>query len=81
MTKGCSKKKLSVVEKRYSTLEDTQLKEISARIEAQELAVKENLKKAHEDQNFDKIMESQSQLTELAVQKERAKMQAEQRKF
>ena len=74
-------KKLSEFEKRYSTLEDTQLKEISARIEAQELAVKENLKKAHEDQNFDKIMESQSQLTELAVQKERAKMQAEQRKF
>jgi len=74
-------KKLSEFEKRYSTLEDTQLKEISARIEAQELAVKENLKKAHEEQNFDKIMESQSQLTELAVQKERAKMQAEQRKF
>ena len=33
-------KKLSEFEKRYSTLEDTQLKEISARIEAQELAVK-----------------------------------------
>lgn len=74
-------RKLSEFEKRYSTLEDTQLKEISARIDAQTLAVKENLKKAHQEQDFDKIMEAQSQLTELAVQKERAKIQAEQRKF
>lgn len=74
-------KKLSDFEKRYSTLEDTQLQEISARIDAQTLSVKENLRKAHEEQNFDKIMEAQSQLTELAVQKERAKIQAEQRKF
>ena len=74
-------KKLSDFEKRYTTLEDTQLKEISARIDAQTVSVKENLKKAHEEQNFDKIMEAQSQLTELAVQKERAKIQAEQRAF
>jgi hypothetical protein len=74
-------KKLSDFEKRYSTLEDTQLQEISARIDAQTVSVKENLRKAHEEQNFDKIMEAQSQLTELAVQKERAKIQAEQRKF
>jgi hypothetical protein len=74
-------RKLSEFEKRYSVLEDTQFKEMAARIDAQTLAVKENLRKAHQEQDFDKIMESQSQLTELAVQKERAKIQAEQRKF
>jgi hypothetical protein len=72
-------RKLSEYEKNNRALEEGQLKEFNARVEAQQSTVKEELKKALENQDYDKIMESQSKMTELAVQKERARLITEQR--
>jgi hypothetical protein len=72
-------RKLSEYEKNNRALEEGQLKEFNARVEAQQGSVKEELKKAMENQDYDKIMEAQSKMTELAVQKERARLITEQR--
>ena len=72
-------RKLSEYEKNNKTLEEGQLKEFNARVEAEQGSVKEELKKAMENQDYDKIMEAQRKMTELAVQKERARLITEQR--
>jgi len=74
------KKKLDDIEKRYSVESDNYLKEFEARVDAQREQVKNNLKLAIESNDTDKIMEANDQLTQLAVQKEKARIRAEERK-
>jgi hypothetical protein len=74
------KKKLETIEKRYNVESDNYLKEFEARVDAQREQVKNNLKLAIEANDTDKIMEANDQLTQLAVQKEKAKIRTEERK-
>ena len=73
-------KKLSDIEKRYNVESDNYLKEFEARVDAQREQVKNNLKLAIENNDTNAIMEANDQLTQLAVQKEKAKIRAEERK-
>ena len=74
------KKKLETIEQRYNVESDNYLKEFEARVDAQREQVKNNLKLAIEANDTDKIMEANDQLTQLAVQKEKAKIRTEERK-
>ena len=74
------KKKLETIEQRYNVESDNYLKEFEARVDAQREQVKNNLKLAIEASDTDKIMEANDQLTQLAVQKEKAKIRTEERK-
>lgn len=74
------KKKLEDIEKRYNVESDNYLKEFEARVDAQREQVKNNLRIAIENNDTDKIMEANDQLTQLSVQKEKAKIRAEERK-
>ena len=73
-------KKLQEIEKRYNVESDNYLKEFEARVDAQREQVKNNLKLAIENNDTNAIMEANDQLTQLAVQKEKAKIRAEERK-
>src|SRR6056300_1040083 len=73
-------KKLSDIEKRYNVESDNYLKEFEARVDAQREQVKNNLKLAIENNDTNAIMEANDQLTQLSVQKEKAKIRAEERK-
>ena len=73
-------KKLSDIEKRYNVESDNYLKEFEARVDSQREQVKNNLKLAIENNDTNAIMEANDQLTQLAVQKEKAKIRAEERK-
>ena len=73
-------KKLQDIEKRYNVESDNYLKEFEARVDAQREQVKNNLKLAIENNDTNAIMEANDQLTQLAVQKEKAKIRAEERK-
>ena len=75
------KKKLSDIEKRYNVESDNYLKEFEARVDSQREQVKSNLKLAIENSDTNAIMEANDQLTQLAVQKEKAKIRAEERKY
>jgi hypothetical protein len=57
------------------------LKEFEARVDSQREQVKNNLKLAIENSDTNAIMEANDQLTQLAVQKEKAKIRAEERKY
>src|SRR5210317_702080 len=74
------KKKLEDIEGRYNVESDNYLKEFEARVDAQREQVKNNLKLAIENSDTNAIMEANDQLTQLAVQKEKAKIRAEERK-
>jgi len=74
------KKKLDTIEKQYNVESDNYLKEYEARVDAQREQVKNNLKLAIEASDTDKIMEANDQLTQLAVQKEKARIRTEERK-
>jgi DNA repair exonuclease SbcCD ATPase subunit len=74
-------KKLSDIEKRYNVESDNYLKEFEARVDSQREQVKNNLKLAIENSDTNAIMEANDQLTQLAVQKEKAKIRAEERKY
>ncbi len=74
------KKKLDEIEKRYSVESDNYLKEFDARVDAQREQVKNNLQLAIENNDSKGIMEANDQLTQLAVQKEKGKIRAEERK-
>ena len=73
-------KKLSDIEKRYNVESDNYLKEFEARVDSQREQVKNNLKLAIENNDTDAIMQANDQLTQLAVQKEKAKIRTEERK-
>ena len=72
-------KKYSDAEKRYTTTDDNYLKEYEARVDSQREQVKTVLKKAIEEQDSDKIMEANDKLTQLAVEKEKARIQTVQK--
>jgi len=74
-------KKLQDIEKRYNVESDNYLKEFEARVDSQREQVKNNLKLAIENNDTNAIMEANDQLTQLAVQKEKAKIRAEERKY
>jgi DNA repair exonuclease SbcCD ATPase subunit len=74
-------KKLQDIEKRYNVESDNYLKEFEARVDSQREQVKSNLKLAIENSDTNAIMEANDQLTQLAVQKEKAKIRAEERKY
>ena len=74
-------KKLQDIEKRYNVESDNYLKEFEARVDSQREQVKNNLKLAIENSDTNAIMEANDQLTQLAVQKEKAKIRAEERKY
>ena len=72
-------KKYSDAEKRFTTSDDNYLKEYEARVDSQREQVKGVLKKAIEEQDSDKIMEANDKLTQLAVEKEKARIQTQQK--
>jgi len=68
-------KKYAEYENRYNTADEQYLKEFDARVDAQREQVKIKLKAAIEANDSSKIMEANDELTQLAVQKEKAKLQ------
>jgi hypothetical protein len=68
-------KKYSDYEKKFDTADSNYLKEFDARVDAQREQVKIKLKAAIEANDPNKIMEANDELTQLAVQKEKAKLQ------
>jgi len=72
-------KKYSDVEQKFTTSDDNYLKEYEARVDSQREQVKNVLKKAIEEQDSDKIMEANDKLTQLAVEKEKARLQTAQK--
>jgi hypothetical protein len=68
-------KKYSDYEKKFDTADNNYLKEFDARVDAQREQVKIKLKAAIEANDPNKIMEANDELTQLAVQKEKAKLQ------
>ena len=72
--KGLQKKYDTTV-KKADTVEDQHLKEFDARVDAQREQVKNVLRDAIEKQDADKIMEANDRLTQLAVEKEKARLE------
>lgn len=68
-------KKYSDFEKKFDTADENYLKEFEARVDAQREQVKIKLKAAIEANDPTQIMEANDELTQLAVQKEKAKLQ------
>lgn len=72
--KGIQKKFDSSIQKLNST-DDQYLKELDARVDAQREQVKVALQSAIENQDASKIMEANDRLTQLAVEKEKARLE------
>ena len=68
-------KKYTDYEKKFDTADGNYLKEFDARVDAQREQVKIKLKSAIEANDPNLIMEANDELTQLAVQKEKAKLQ------
>ncbi len=68
-------KKYTDSEKKFDTADENYLKEFEARVDAQREQVKIKLKSAIEANDPNQIMEANDELTQLAVQKEKAKLQ------
>jgi hypothetical protein len=66
-------KQFEEAKKTYSGYDDQYLKEFEARVDAETATVKTQLKSAIENQDADAILAAQEKLTNLAVQRERAK--------
>ena len=65
--------------KKYDALDQKNLKEFDARVDAQREQVKVSLKQAIEANDSQKIMEANDALTKLAVEKEKARLEIENR--
>ena len=76
--KGVQKKFDSNLKKLNST-DDQYLKEFDARVDAQREQVKVALQKAIESQDASKMMEANDKLTQLAVEKEKARLEIQNR--
>ena len=74
-------KKYSDVEKKSAIVDDNYVKEFDARIDAQREQVKHNLKMAIENNDSQAIMDANDKLTQLAVEKEKARILSEQQKI
>jgi hypothetical protein len=68
-------KKYETSEKRLDTADEQYLKEFDARVDAQREQVRIKLRTAIESNDADAIMQANDELTQLAVQKEKAKLQ------
>ena len=76
--KGLQKKYDTTI-KKYDALDQRNLKEFVARVDAQREQVKVSLKQAIEANDSQKIMEANDALTKLAVEKEKARLEIENR--
>ena len=76
--KGLQKKYDTTI-KKYDALDQKNLKEFDARVDAQREQVKVSLKQAIEANDAQKIMEANDALTKLAVEKEKARLEMENR--
>ena len=76
--KGLQKKYDTTI-KKYDALDQKNLKEFDARVDAQREQVKVSLKQAIEANDPQKIMEANDALTKLAVEKEKARLEIENR--
>jgi len=72
--KGLQKKYDSTI-KKFNSTDENYLKELDARVDAQREQVKNVLKDAIEKNDVDKIMEANDKLTQLAVEKEKARLE------
>ena len=72
-------KKYDVSQKKINQTDEQYLKEFDARVDAQREQVKSVLKSAIEAQDSEKIMEANDKLTQLAVQKEKARLEIQHR--
>tara|TARA_R100001132_G_C3259429_1_gene83995 strand:+ start:49 stop:1140 length:1092 start_codon:yes stop_codon:yes gene_type:complete len=61
--------------KKFKSTDEQYLKELDARVDAQREQVKSSLQKAIEEQDASKIMEANDKLTQLAVEKEKARLE------
>ena len=68
-------KKYETSEKRLDSADEQYLKEFDARVDAQREQVRIKLRTAIESNDADAIMQANDELTQLAVQKEKAKLQ------
>ena len=71
-------KKFDTNLRKLNTTDEQYLKELDARVDAQREQVKVALQQAIEKQDASKMMEANDKLTQLAVEKEKAKMRKEQ---
>ena len=72
-------KKYDTADKKLSSVDDSYFKEFEARVDAQREQVKSALKSAIDNNDTDKIMEANDKLTQLAVEKEKAKIHSAQK--
>jgi hypothetical protein len=68
-------KKFDLSIKKLNSTDDQYLKELDARVDAQREQVKVALQSAIESQDASKIMEANDRLTQLAVEKEKARLE------
>ena len=73
-------KKYENTDKKLSDIDTNYFKEFEARVDAQREQVKNNLKIAIESNDTDKILEANDRLTQLAVEKEKARIHTQQKK-
>ena len=73
-------KKYDSADKKLTDVDSNYFKEFEARVDAQREQVKNVLKTAIESNDTDKIMEANDRLTQLAVEKEKARIHSEQKK-
>tara|TARA_R100001440_G_scaffold40523_2_gene60257 strand:+ start:2833 stop:3777 length:945 start_codon:yes stop_codon:yes gene_type:complete len=73
-------KKYENTDKKLSDVDTNYFKEFEARVDAQREQVKNVLKTAIESNDTDKIMEANDRLTQLAVEKEKARIHTQQKK-
>ena len=67
-------KKYDDTQTKYDSTDEKYLKEFDARVDAQREQVKRKLKEAIENNDADKIMEANDELTQLTVEKEKARI-------
>ena len=67
-------KKYDDTQTKYDSTDEKYLKEFDARVDAQRDQVKRKLKEAIENNDADKIMEANDELTQLTVEKEKARI-------
>tara|TARA_R110000751_G_scaffold80597_2_gene162644 strand:- start:978 stop:2087 length:1110 start_codon:yes stop_codon:yes gene_type:complete len=73
------KTKFDTSDKKYHEKDDQYLKELDARVDAQREQVKVAMKSAMEAQDTTKLVEANDKLTQLAVEKEKARLELENR--
>ena len=74
------KKRNQEVEEKLNKTDDNYLKEVQARVTSEQDKLKQNLKEALDAQDSEKVAEINTQLTQLAVQNEKAKIMLEEKK-